>query len=130
MSWTGRPGSSTTDRAAGSSAVTNIGATTRYWPGGERAEVDERGLELVRRAKRAIVSLVDRSRAIRVGEQRASCVERVGVRVLEGRGDCQRGRPALNLRSMDAALQRAEAHARAVEDETVAQASERHQVVV
>jgi sulfate-transporting ATPase len=33
MSCTGRPGSSSTARAPGSSAVTNIGAITRYWPG-------------------------------------------------------------------------------------------------
>jgi hypothetical protein len=31
MSCTGRPGASTTTRAAGSSAVTNIGAMTMYW---------------------------------------------------------------------------------------------------
>ena len=62
-------------RAAGSSAVTNIGATTQVLAGRERAEVDERRLQLERGAQRAVVGLVDRAGAVGVRERAAGRVE-------------------------------------------------------
>jgi hypothetical protein len=64
-------------------------------PGCEPAEVDEWGLELERRSQGAVVGLVDRAAAVGVREQRVSLVERVGVGILERRGQRERGGAAL-----------------------------------
>jgi hypothetical protein len=58
-------------------------------PGRERAEVDERCLQLKCRAQRAVIGLVDRARAVGVRERAAGRVERVGVRILERRRECE-----------------------------------------
>lgn len=45
----------------------------------ERAEVDQRRLQLERGATRAVIGLVDRHAAIRIRDERGGLVERVGV---------------------------------------------------
>src|SRR4051794_6628377 len=108
MSWIGRPGSSTTVRAPGSSAVTNIGPTTRYWLGASPRKYTSG----VCSSQRAVVGLIDRAGAARVHEQRRRLIEPVRVRVRERRRERERRRPVLEPRAMDAALKRAEAHSR------------------
>jgi hypothetical protein len=62
--------------------------------------------------------------------RRTVLVERVGVRVVERRRERQRSQTPLSATAMDAALERAEADASAVERESLAQARERHEVVI
>lgn len=86
----------------------------------QSAEVDERRLQLDCGEERAVVGLVDRTRAVRVGEQCAGLVERVGVWVVERRRERQRGWAALIAAAMDSALERPEADPLALEDEAFA----------
>jgi hypothetical protein len=55
----------------------------------QRAEVDKRRLQRVRGAKRAVVRLLNRAGAVGVCEQSTGLVERIGVRIVERRRDCQ-----------------------------------------
>ena len=119
MSWTGRPGSSTTTFAAGSSAVTNIGAMTRYWLGASARKYTS-GVCSSYAARSARVGLVDRTGAVCVCEQSAGLVERVGVRVVKRRRQRQRGWAALLATAMDSALERPEADPLTPDDEAFA----------
>jgi hypothetical protein len=97
VSWTGRPGLRLQQHGAGPWIVGGHehGRDDEVHPRRYAAEVDERRLQLVRRAQRPVVRLVDRPCAVGVGEERARFVEGVGVRVLERGRHRERRGPAL-----------------------------------
>jgi hypothetical protein len=96
----------------------------------ERAQVDERCLQRIRRAQSAIIGLIDRPSAIGVGEQGPRLVEGVGVRVTERRRERERGWSALAAATMDPALEGAEADALTLERESFTKSRQRHEIVI
>ena len=100
----------------------------------DAVEVDERALELMGGAQRAVVRLVGSAGAV-VVDDRAVGLEDVVVgprlpRFRRSRDQRERGGPGHLAWTMDAALKRAEADLLAPEHETAAQRSHGHQVVV
>jgi hypothetical protein len=74
--------------------------------------------------------LVDRTAAVRIHERTADLVEGIGIWILERSRHRQGGGASLQLRAVDAFLERAEADALAVEQEAFPQPGQRHEVVV
>jgi hypothetical protein len=130
MSCTGRPGSSTTTRAAKVVRGDEHRRDDEVLARRQGAEVDERSLQRVRGTQRAVVRLIARARAVGVREERSVCVERVRVRVVERGRQRKRGRSKLVAPAMDAALERAEADSSALELEAIAQPREGNQVLI